>query len=63
MIPIMISRANFCTKSEALPDSPPGLLAGAFLRYPHHIEGEQYLALNLLGIEQKMAGDCHRESC
>jgi hypothetical protein len=25
------------------------------LRYPHHIEGEPYLALNLLGSEQKMA--------
>jgi hypothetical protein len=27
----------------------------ALLRYPHHIEGEQYLALNLLGSEQRMA--------
>jgi len=30
-------------------------LGAALLRYPHHIEGEQYLALNLLGSEQKMA--------
>jgi hypothetical protein len=30
-------------------------LEAALLRYPHHIEGEQYLALNLLGTEQKMA--------
>ena len=30
-------------------------LAAALLRYPHHIEGEQYLALNLLGSEQEMA--------
>jgi len=30
-------------------------LGAALLRYPHHIEGEQYLALNLLGSEQRMA--------
>jgi hypothetical protein len=30
-------------------------LGAALLRYPHHIEGEQYLALNLLGSEQKVA--------
>ena len=30
-------------------------LGAALLRYPHHIEGEQYLALNLLGSEQKLA--------
>jgi hypothetical protein len=30
-------------------------LGAAMLRYPHQIEGEQYLALNLLGSEQKMA--------
>jgi hypothetical protein len=30
-------------------------LGAASLRYPHHIEGEQYLALNLLGSEQKVA--------
>ena len=30
-------------------------LGAALLRYPHHIEGEQYLTLNLLGSEQKMA--------
>jgi hypothetical protein len=30
-------------------------LGAAMLRYPHHIEGEQYLALNLLGTEQKMS--------
>ena len=30
-------------------------LEAALLRYPHHIEGEQYLSLNLLGSEQKMA--------
>lgn len=30
-------------------------LGAALLRYPHHLEEEQYLALNLLGSEQKMA--------
>jgi hypothetical protein len=30
-------------------------LGAALLRYPHHIQGEQYLALNLLGNEQKLA--------
>jgi len=30
-------------------------LAAALLRYPHHIEGENYLALNLLGSEQRVA--------
>jgi hypothetical protein len=30
-------------------------LGAALLRYPHHIEGEQYLTLNLLGSDQKMA--------
>ncbi len=30
-------------------------LEAALLRYPHHIEGEQYLALNTVGSEQKLA--------
>jgi hypothetical protein len=30
-------------------------LAGAMLRYPHHIEGEQYVTLNLIGTERKLA--------
>jgi hypothetical protein len=30
-------------------------LQAALLRYPHHIEGEQYLLLNLLGAEHKLA--------
>jgi hypothetical protein len=30
-------------------------LGAALLRYPHHIEGEQYLTLNLLGNEQRLA--------
>lgn len=30
-------------------------LQAALLRYPHHIEGEQYLMLNLLGSEQRVA--------
>ena len=30
-------------------------LGAALLRYPHHIQGEQYLALNFLGSEQKLA--------
>ena len=30
-------------------------LGTVLLRYPHHIEGEPYLSLNLLGSEQKMA--------
>lgn len=29
-------------------------LEAALLRYPHHIEGEQYLALNTVGAEQKL---------
>jgi len=41
-----------CTKwQEAVLEQ----LGAALLRYPHHIEGEQYLALNLLGTERKMA--------
>ena len=30
-------------------------LEAALLRYPHHIEGEQYLMLNLLGSAQSLA--------
>ncbi len=30
-------------------------LEAALLRYPHHIEGEQYLTLNLVGSERKLA--------
>ncbi len=30
-------------------------LGAALLRYPHHIQGEQYLTLNVLGIEHKLA--------
>jgi hypothetical protein len=30
-------------------------LAAALLRYPHHIEGEEYLALNTVGTEKKLA--------
>jgi hypothetical protein len=31
-------------------------LSGAVLRYPHHLEGEQYIAANLLGAERKTYG-------
>jgi hypothetical protein len=30
-------------------------LSAAILRYPHHIEGEQYLALNLKGTETQIS--------
>jgi hypothetical protein len=41
-----------CTKWQ---DAVLEQLGAALLRYPHHIQGEQYLALNLLGNEQKLA--------
>jgi hypothetical protein len=31
-------------------------LAGAVLRYPHHLEGEEYIAANLIGAERKTYG-------
>ncbi len=33
-------------------------LQAALLRYPHHITGEQYLALNVLGTEKRLAAHC-----
>lgn len=29
-------------------------LSGAVLRYPHHLEGEEYVAANLVGVERKV---------
>jgi hypothetical protein len=29
-------------------------LSGAVLRYPHHLEGEEYIAANLVGAERKV---------
>jgi len=41
-----------CTKWQ---DAVLEQLQAALLRYPHHIEGEQYLLLNVVGAEQKLA--------
>lgn len=35
-------------------------LSAALLRYPHHIEGEEYLAINLLGAECRIAAHLRR---
>lgn len=37
-------------------------LGAALLRYPHHIEGEEYIALNLLGAESSIAAHVRRIS-
>jgi hypothetical protein len=33
-------------------------LSGALLRYPHHIEGEQYISLNVVGAERRLTAHC-----
>jgi hypothetical protein len=35
-------------------------LAAALLRYPHHIEGEEYIAVNMLGAESRIAAHVRR---
>ena len=37
-------------------------LAAALLRYPHHIEGEEYLAINLFGADSQIAAHIRRVS-
>ena len=41
-----------CTKWQ---DAVLEQLQAALLRYPHHIEGEQYLLINVVGPEQRLA--------
>ena len=33
-------------------------LESALLRYPHHLQGEQYLLLNLIGSERRLVARC-----
>ncbi len=42
-----------CTKWQ---DAVLDQLSGAVLRYPHHLEGEEYIAANLVGAERKVYG-------